>query len=211
MKNVSLLIVIFFFTGCFTSYPMNLTKEEYKLLSIEQKVKLKKQQTILDNKVQIKRIEYQKQQAKFLHEKQNREDEKLIRLTKINSEKLVIHINKGNFSNIDDYFIVPFELRKFEVKKINVYNKRTKRIRFYLWVSFQETGLYIGVKPRKNYKNLSSYASMNNNDFFDNLSFKPAVIPYSYKWRKNKKYEVSFTSRYYKAQNLNVQVLLKRY
>lgn len=211
MKSISLLITVFLFSGCFSSYPLNLTKEEYEPLTLEKKIQLKKQQAILDNKIKIKRIEYEKQQAKFLYEKQQKEQEKLEKLYKTNRDKILVFISNGKFSKINEYFIVPFEVKKFEVKKIKVFNKKTNRLSFYLWVSFQETGLYIGIEPKKFYKKLDSYVSVNNNDFFKNLSFKPAIIPYSHKWFKNKKYIISYKSRYYKAQNLKVEILLKRY
>lgn len=210
MKTIFCLLTAILFSGCLSSYPMNLSEKEYESLTLKEKVELRKEQEKFDTKLNIQRLKNQRAREKQQYELALKEQENLKQLYKNSKSKVIIFIEKGEIFGTKEYFIAPFEIQKFEVKKIKVYDKNARYVKGAFWISFQESGLYIAVEPKSAYKSMNSYTSYTNRGFFQNLNkSKPAIIPFSYDWYKAKRYKASFKSNYKQANNIEVRVLLK--
>lgn len=206
MKYLYLALLIFFFTGCISSYPLNLSKEEYQSLSIEEKIKVKKAQANLDNKLRIQRIKRDFELRKL----ELKMDQELYNLYNKSDEKLIVSIKDGNFRYMKNgYYIEAFEIVKYEVKKIKVYDKKYHSFHHNIWVSFQETGLYFGIEPKYIFRNMNSYVSFNPNDFFrDSRQYLPYLISFNPSWQKSRNHIISFDSKY-RANKLKVSIYSK--
>lgn len=210
MRVLLYLAIALLFSGCFSSYPMNLTKEEYEKLSLNKRVELRKEQERLNTKIYLQRLKNQKAKEQQEYKLSLKEQENLKELYKSSNSKAIVFIQNGELFGNKEYFIIPFEIQKFEVKKINYYDKNARYIKGSFWVSFQESGLYLAIDPKPSHKNLNSYVSYTNKDFFRNLNkTKPAIIPFSHKWYKTKIYKISFKNNYKEAKNIEVRILLK--
>ena len=125
-------------------------------------------------------------------------------------KKILVQISKGDFKHMKQgYYIPSFELKKYEVKKIAVYNKKYNTLHHYIWVSYQDMGLYLGIVPHKKYKTQSKYISQDV-DYFNKVSYfyRPALLLKSPQWRGGMKNNISFEG-VYNAYNLSVTIHLK--
>jgi len=140
------------------------------------------------------------QQAKINKHMKYKEIEKEIR----------VDISQGDFKHMKQGYIIPaFELNKYEVKKIPVYNKKYNTLHHYIWVTYQDIGLYLGIKPHKQYKNKMKYISQDV-DYFNKISYftRPVLIQKVAQWKRGSKKSVSFEG-VYNAYNLSVKIYLK--
>ena len=112
---ISLIVVL---NGCATSYPFNMSEEQYLTLSKKQKLQSWEKQAVLNNKLKIQKMKKQMQLSKQQHELQVQQNSKIHSLE--NRNKIVVNISRGDFKYMKHgYYISPFELNKYEVKKLN--------------------------------------------------------------------------------------------
>ncbi len=210
MKLFYLLIILtFFLKGCFSSYPLNLSKEEYSQLNLQDKLKVKERQAKLDNQLRIQKVQKKREENKYAHELALIEKEKVERLYNKSDEKLYVSISNGSIKYLKKgYFIKPFEIVPYEVKRLNIYAKNSTRIHHNLWVSFQPEGFYIGLYPPKQLQHLKSFITANIDELITNSYYQPFVIPRSQRWYLDKKYKLSFKHQY-EAKNITVILYLK--
>jgi len=187
-----------------------MTKKEYGSLSKKEKLESLEKQAVLDNKLEIQRIQSQMQTKKFQHELQLQQNKQVYDFYKRNKTKIVVTISGGDFKNMRrGYYIAPFELVKNEVKRISVYSLQNNNFHHYLWVTYQDLGLHIGVRPHKQYERVDKYIS-SNTGYFKKLSYdyKPAVIIINHYAEKIINKNISFIGPY-DANNLNVSIYVK--
>ncbi len=203
-----LIILTLFLKGCFSSYPMNLTKEEYQQLNLQDRLILKEKQAQLDNKLRIQRVKKEQEANKQAHELALIESKKVEKLYKRSPEKLFVSITQGEIKQLKKgYFIKPFEIVPYEVKRLNVYRKNSNRVHHNIWVSFQPEGFYIGLYLPKQLQHLNSFVTANIEEFFTNSYYHPYVIPRSQKWYFDRTYNITF-KQHYEAKNLKVKLYL---
>lgn len=193
MKHLILIIFItIFYTGCFSSYPMNLSKDEYNMLSLQERITLKEKQSKLDNERKIESLRNQRQREKYEYAIALREAEKIERLYEQNNQRLFVSFHNGVIKQRSKgYYISPFEIATYEVKKVPVYTKNSRYRQYNLWVSFQPEGFYIGVKPPKAFNHLDSFIYSNIRKLIEKSHNKPVIIPRSRKWYKEHTYTIS--------------------
>ena len=206
MRLFLLFLFPLLFTGCFSSFPLNLSEEEYNKLSFEQKIKLREYQAKLDNKRAIEQLKNQREYNQQQHDLALKMQENLQQLHQSSKEVLYVNIHSGYFDTMKKgYTIQPFTIRPYEVKKIAVYSN-SHYVHHYLWVTLQEEGFYIGITPNKNYQHLVSYQSNSNNIL--KSFYPPTIIAYSPKWKREHSYIISLKN-HYKAHHLKVTLFLK--
>jgi len=167
-------------------YPFNLNAEEYFSLTKKQKLYLWEKQA------------YQKSD----YEDDFKENEF--------DNKMIVSITNGNFKHMKNrYHISTFEILKHEVKKIPVYDLQYNTVHHYIWVTYQNLGLYIGVKAHKQYRT-SSYI-LDNNDYFSKITYlnKPAIVLTPKYKRSVFSKKVSFIGMY-NGRNLDVKIRFKK-
>lgn len=208
MKSLLLLIPLLF-TGCFSSYPLNLSEAEYNQLTFEEKLRAKEYQTKIQHEQQLEREKTKRHQAQLQYELTLNEHKRLEKLYKKSDEILFVSITGGSFKHMKKgYYIRPFEIRPYEVKKIPVFHKKYNSVHHHIWVSYQPEALYLGVVPLKHYKHMKSYMANNSDLLFRNYD-KPYIIPRSSKWRDDTLYTVSFKDNY-DAMNIKVRLFLEK-
>lgn len=194
MRYFIFIFIVMVLNGHANLYPFNMSKQEYYSLSGEQRLSSWEKQAALKHKIETKKM---KKKYKYVQKDYN--------------PKLVVRISEGKFKQMKKgYYILPFELEKYEVKKIPVYHLKYNTIHHHIWVTYQDLGLYLGVKAHDVYKRKEKYISRDIG-FFNkhNYSFRPSIVLINNNIRKNISKRVSFKNMY-NANNLKVQVELRR-
>jgi len=179
--SIYILILIVLNSSVF-AFPFDMSAHEYYSLNQKAKLKAWEQSSNIEPRLKYKEIE----------------------------KKIRVVISKGDFRFMKQGYIIPaFELKKYEVKKVPVYNKKYNTLHHYIWVTYQDIGLYLGIKPHQQYKTLTKYNSQDV-DFFNKVSYfnRAALIVKEPKWRSGSKQKVSFEGTY-NAYNLDVSIYLK--
>lgn len=178
-------------------YPFDMSKKEYLSLNKSEKLKNWERYAVVNDSL-------------YHHQNQYEPNNKVYALHKDNQSKITVTISKGYFKYMKrGYYIPSFELVKYEVKKIPVYNLKNNNLHHHIWVSYQDIGLYLGIKPHKQYERKEKYISKDS-DYFNKLtySYKPALMIKNHHWRKGVNKKVSFKGTY-SGTNLNVRIKLK--
>lgn len=211
MKLLLLLsFICILFTGCLSSYPMNLSKDEYNMLSLQEKIELKEKQAKLNNKRNIEALKNKRQKEKYEYELALQESKRVEHLYEHSTEELFVSFSHGSFKQLPKgYFIAPFSIVPYEVKKIPVYSKNSTYKQFDLWVSFQNEALYVGIKPPKSFKHLKSFVYSDMQKLITKSYHKPIVIPRSRKWYREYTYKISFNNQI-EAKDLHITLYLIR-
>jgi len=182
MRYIIFIFIVIVLNSGASVYPFNMGKHKYLALSMQEKLSLWEEQAGLPKRLRYK--EYEK--------------------------NILVDISQGDFKHMKhSYYIAPFTLAKNEVKKIPVYNKKYNTFHHYIWVTYQDTGLYLGVTPHNKYKRGNKYVS-SDIDFFSKISYfnRPAIVFKNNKWRHGSKQRASFEGKY-NAYNLQVRVKLQ--
>ena len=197
MKYFIFILFVIVLNGEASVYPFDMNKQQYLSLSNKEKLRSwEKYATVND--------------ALYHHKNQYEPNNKVYDLYKTMQNKITVTITKGHFRYMKKgYYIPPFELVKYEVKRVRVYSLKNNNFHHFIWVSYQDIGLYIGIKPHKQYEIVDKYISKQS-DYFNKLTYayKPAVIVKSNRWKKGVHKKVSFKGTY-NATDLNVKINLK--
>ena len=210
MKYFITILIAMVLNGCALAYPLNMNEEQFLSLSQKEQMESLEKQAVLDNNLKIQRIKKQMQQKQYQHELQLQQNNQIHELYTKNRDKVAVTINDGSFKNMRrGYYIAPFELVKFEVKRVPVYSLKNNNFHHYIWVSYQDLGLYVGVKVKKQYKGIEHYISLTDQHFNKlTYAYKPAVIVIHNHWDKVINKRISFKGSF-DATNLNVIVYVK--
>lgn len=211
MKYFIYILIVIFLNGCYSSYPLNMTKEEYMSLSVEERIKSKEKQEALDVALEIELVKNDTIKREHKNKLELQQNELVNDLYKRTNDKITVSISEGSFRSLgNDYYIPAFEVAKYEVKKIPVYEASKNKIHHFIWVTYQNIGLYLGVKPHEKYSMLDKYIS-SDGKYFSKVknSLKPAIVLRNSKWRRGENSKVSFDG-FYDAYNLNIYIYHQR-
>lgn len=211
MKYFIYILIVIFLNGCYSSYPLNMTKEEYMSLSVEDRIKSKEKQEALDVALEIELVKNDTIKREHKNKLELQQNELVNDLYKRTNDKITVSISEGSFRSLgNDYYIPAFEVAKYEVKKIPVYEASKNKIHHFIWVTYQNIGLYLGVKPHEKYSMLDKYIS-SDGKYFSKVknSLKPAIVLRNSKWRRGENSKVSFDG-FYDAYNLNIYIYHQR-